>query len=128
MEKNKLVFKILNLSGIIIEDLNNLDGLIISRDILLDYGKYEKIKEYLNKLRKDSDFSSSTLTCLHNGADIKQKWPLLNLVRQILKVKNFRMVPIRKSDGKDNKGKKKYKRFFRIEKYKKVVQEIISES
>ena len=128
MEKNKLVFKILNLSGIIIEDLNNLDGLIISRDILLDYGKYEKIKEYLINLREENDFSSSTLTCLHNGADIKQKWPLLNLVRQILKVKNFRMVPIRKSDGKDNKGKKKYKRFFRIEKYKTVVQEVISES
>ena len=128
MEKNEVVFKILNLSGIIIEQLNNLDGLIISRDILLDYSKYDNIKEYLNKLRKDSDFSSSTLTCLHNGADIKQKWPLLNLVRQILKVKNFRMVPIRKSDGKDNKGKKKYKRFFRIEKYKTVVQEVISES
>lgn len=128
MEKNKLVFKILNLSGIIIEDLNNLDGLVISRDILLDYGKYEKIKEYLINLREENDFSSSTLTCLHNGADIKQKWPLLNLVRQILKVKNFRMVPIRKSDGKDNKGKKKYKRFFRIEKYKTVVQEVISES
>ena len=36
------------------------------------------------------------------------------------KSKNFRMVPIRKSDGKDGKGKKKYKRFFRIEKYKSL--------
>ena len=100
---------------------------LISRDILLDYEKYNKIKEFL-KLRQHSDFSSSTLTCLHNGADIKQKWPLLNLVRQILKVKNFRMVPIRKSDGKDGKGKKKYKRFFRIEKYKSLNNEVNCES
>ena len=128
MENNKVVCKILNLSGIVIEELNNLDGLLISRDILLDYEKYNKIKEFLKTLRQHSDFSSSTLTCLHNGADIKQKWPLLNLVRQILKVRNYRMVPIRKSDGKDNKGKKKYKRFFRVEKYKEVVQETIVES
>lgn len=128
MENNKVVCKILNLSGIVIEDLNNLDGLLISRDILLDYEKYNKIKEFLKTLRQHSDFSSSTLTCLHNGADIKQKWPLLNLVRQILKVKNFRMVPIRKSDGKDGKGKKKYKRFFRIEKYKCLNNEVSCES
>ena len=128
MENNKVVCKILNLSGIVIEELNNLDGLLISRDILLDYEKYNKIKEFLKTLRQHSDFSSSTLTCLHNGADIKQKWPLLNLVRQILKVKNFRMVPIRKSDGKDGKGKKKYKRFFRIEKYKSLNNELSCES
>ena len=128
MENNKVVCKILNLSGIVIEELNNLDGLLISRDILLDYEKYNKIKEFLKNLRQHSDFSSSTLTCLHNGADIKQKWPLLNLVRQILKVKNFRMIPIRKSDGKDGKGKKKYKRFFRIEKYKSLNNEVSCES
>ena len=128
MEKNDIVKKILNLVGIVVEELNNLEGLIISRDILLDYKKYEVVKDFLINLRKHNDFSSSTLTCLHTGADIKQRWPLLNLVRQILKVKNYRMVPVRKSDGKDGKGKKKYKRYFRIEKYTTVDQEITSES
>lgn len=128
MDKKEIVLEILNLVGIVGDELNKLDGLIISRDILLDYKKYENIKEYLINLREHNDFSSSTLTCLHNGADIKQKWPLLNLVRQILKVKNYRMVPIRKSDGKDNKGKKKYKRFFRIEKFKTVNNEVNCES
>ena len=128
MEKNEMVCKILKLSGIIIDELNNLDGLIIPRHILLDYDKYENIREYLKNLKEDNNLSSSTLTCLHNGADIKQKWPLLNLVRQILKVKNYRMHPIRKSDGKDNKGKKKYKRFFRIEKYKTTNNDITCES
>ena len=111
MENNKVVCKILNLSGIVIEELNNLDGLLISRDILLDYEKYNKIKEFLKTLRQHSDFSSSTLTCLHNGADIKQKWPLLNLVRQILKVKNFRMVPLENRMVKMEKEKRNIKDF-----------------
>lgn len=127
MEKEDIVIKILNISGMVVENLNHLDGLIIGRELFLDYNKYEKVKEYFSNLKSHNDFSSSTLTCLHNGADIKQRWPLLNLVRQILKVRNYRMVPIRKSDGKDNKGKKKYKRFFRVEKYKDVKQETIAE-
>ena len=65
-------------------------------------------------------FSSSFLTSLHKDAEKKQKWPLLNLVRQILKVNDYRMKPIRKSDGKTKLGKKKYIRFFLIEKLKKT--------
>ena len=122
MEESKIdiILKILHLSGIQIDEYGDLDGMIISRNILLDHQRYNNIKEYLVSLKKMSDFSSSTLTCLHTGADIKQKWPLLNLVRQILKVKNYRMIPVRKSDGKDKSGKKKYKRFFRIEKYQEI--------
>ena len=88
-----------------------MENLIISRDILLDNEKYNNIKKYLNDLKKVENFSSSILTCLHNSAESKQKWPLLNLIRQILKVKHFRMIPIRKSDGKDNKWKKSIKDF-----------------
>ena len=119
MEENKknIIFKILYLSGIQINTYEDLDGMIISRDILLDQQRYNDIKEFLINLKKLNNFSSSTLTCLHTGADIKQKWPLLNLVRQILKVKHYRMIPVRKSDGKDKNGKKRYKRFFRLEKY-----------
>ena len=71
-----------------------------------------------SKLKKTPNFSSSTLTCLHRDAEKKQKWPLLNLVRQILKVKYYRMKPYRKSAGKDASGKKKYVRYFLIEKLK----------
>lgn len=122
MEENKknIIFKILYLSGIQIDTYEDLDGMIISRDILLDQQRYNDIKEFLINLKKLNNFSSSTLTCLHTGADTKQKWPLLNLVRQILKVKHYRMIPVRKSDGKDKNGKKRYKRFFRLEKYQEV--------
>ena len=39
---------------------------------------------------------------------------------QILKAKNFHMVPIRKSAGYTDTGKKKYNRFFQISKIKQV--------
>lgn len=123
MENKDIILVILQKSGIVSDDYNTLEHLIISRDILLDNEKYNNVKKYLNELKKVKNFSSSTLTCLHNSAETKQKWPLLNLIRQILKVKNFRMIPIRKADGKDKNGKKRYKRFFRIEKYNTLVKE-----
>ena len=57
------------------------------------------------------------MTCLQKNADKSQKWPLLNLVRQILNVYGYKMVPIRKADGYTLEGIKKYKRYFQV-KYK----------
>ena len=56
------------------------------------------------------------LTSLQNNATLTQKWPMLNLIRQILKVNGYIMDPIRKSDGYDKTGKKLYKRYFLIKK------------
>ena len=117
-----VILKILNLSGFVVENMKMLNGLSIPRDLLLSNEKYEVVSDYLEKLRKLKKYSSSTLTSLHGGAIKKQKWPLLNLVRQILKVENYRMVPFRKTDGKDKNGKKKYIRFFLIERMK-IVEE-----
>ena len=61
------------------------------------------------------DSSTSNMTALQQTATKNQKWPLLNLVRQVLKGLNYNLIPIRKSDGYDEDGKKKYKRFFVIE-------------
>ena len=68
-------------------------------------------------------FTSSALTSLQSTAEEHQKWPLLNLVRQILKIHSYMMKPIRKSDGYTKEGKKKYKRFFLITKVKLVKDE-----
>jgi hypothetical protein len=56
------------------------------------------------------------MTSLQKNASKSQKWPLLNLVRQILSIYNYQMEPIRKSDGYTLEGVKKYKRFFQIKK------------
>jgi hypothetical protein len=84
------------------------------RDQLLSDNKYEEIKKLLPELKKI--YSSSLMTSLQRNADKSQKWPLLNLVRQILSTHNYRMEPIRKSDGYTLEGVKKYKRYFLIKK------------
>ncbi len=96
------------------ESLNELDDLFISRDQLLCEAKYNEIKKLIPELKKY--FSSSFMTSLQKNAGKAQKWPLLNLVRQILSVYNYKMEPIRKSDGYTLEGVKKYKRFFQIKK------------
>lgn len=119
-ENENIIIQILIKSGFVLsENISELNGILIPRELLINDSKYEIVREYLEKLKKHELFSSSFLTSLHKDAEKKQKWPLLNLVRQILKVNYYRMKPIRKSDGKTKLGKKKYLRFFLIEKLKK---------
>ena len=106
--------KILNTIGINFESIDNLDNFFIPREQLLSDLKYEEIKILIPDLKKK--FSSSFMTSLQKNAKQEQKWPLLNLVRQILNVYNYQMEPIRKSDGYTLEGIKKYKRFFQIKK------------
>jgi hypothetical protein len=110
-EDSKLI---LNTIGIKIEVVSDLDGYFLPREQLLDDSKYEDVKKLIPELKKS--FSSSFMTSLHKNANKEQRWPLLNLVRQILNVYNYQMEPIRKSDGYTLEGVKKYKRFFEIKK------------
>ncbi len=110
--------KVLAIIGI--TDSSELNGLLISRDVLLSVDKYNEAKLLLPQLKLV--FSSSSMTSLQSDAAIVQKFPLLNLVRQILHVYNYTMIPIRKSDGYTADGIKKYKRFFQIEQIKLKVK------
>ena len=115
-ETQRIVKEFLNKCGIVFEDYKMLDGMLIPRETLLSQEKYENVKEDLTKMKKM--YSSGALTALQKSAESKQKWPLLNLVRQILKSNNYNMDPIRKSNGYTKEGKKKYLRFFIIKKIK----------
>jgi hypothetical protein len=116
-EESKTILKII---GFEFDELKQLDGLIIPRETLLSDTIYEKIKSKIPELKKI--YSSSFMTSLQKNADKSQKWPLLNLVRQILNVYHYKMDPIRKADGYTLEGIKKYRRFFQIKK-KFVTQE-----
>jgi hypothetical protein len=107
----KLIF---NIIGLKIEEFDNLNGLTIPREILLSDDKYDEIKYFIPDLKKK--YSSSFMTCLQKNAEKSQKWPLLNLIRQILHVYGYKMEPIRKADGYTLEGVKKYKRYFLIRK------------
>ena len=108
-EKCKLV---LELVGLDYNELKNISQIIIPRENLLSDTKYEEIKKLIPDIKKS--FSSSFMTSLQKNAEKSQKWPLLNLIRQILTVYGYNMIPIRKSDGYTLEGVKKYKRFFII--------------
>lgn len=103
--------KVLTEVGVFCNGENLIDQLI-EREILLSKEKYAEMKKYIPDLKKQ--FSSSALTSLHKEAHTKQKYPLLNLVRQILHSYRYTLTPIRKSDGYTPDGVKKYKRFFLV--------------
>ena len=109
---------ILKKSNIVIENENFINGMIIPREILLSKEKYNELEKEIKNIKKK--FSSSRLTALQKTAKENQKWPLLNLVRQLLKASNIKMTPKRQSNGYDKNGKKKFKRFFILEKMKKT--------
>ena len=113
--ENDILF-ILSLCNVNIQSLDDLNGVIIPRDILLDKSTYDKTLENITIFKKY--FSSSSMTCLHKNAKSQQKWPLLNLIRQLLKASDFDMVPFRKASGYNENKKKIFKRFFKIEKHK----------
>jgi hypothetical protein len=75
---------ILNEIGLEFTDIKELEGYIFPREEFLSDFKYDKIKNLLPKLKKT--YSSSCMTSLQKDAEKYQKWPLLNLVRQILSV------------------------------------------
>ena len=101
----------LNNCGIVFDDFNHLNGMLILRELLLSNEKYDKIQPDIIEIKKI--FSSSSLTSLQTKAVLSQKWPLLNLTRQILKQIGFVMEPKRKSAGYTENGKKKYNRFLK---------------
>lgn len=94
-------------------ELTDLDGMLIPREILLDPENYKTVKEDISILK--NIFNSSALTSLQSTAESNQKWPLLNLVRQILKSCHFKMTPKRVSAGYTKDGKKLYRRMFIVE-------------
>lgn len=108
-----VIVNFLNNCGIVCAAIDDIDGMLIPREVLLCDKQYANAKEQIPKLRHL--FSSSYMTSLQNNASQVQTWPLINLVRQTLKMCNRRMRPIRMADGYTNDGIKKFKRAFIIE-------------
>jgi len=109
---DEVVRQILIKAGIHFTALEELNGRCIPREQLLSDSVYESIKPEIPGLK--SVLSSTLLTSLQKEAKTKQKWPLLNLARQLLNVYGFQMQPVRKSNGYTKEGVKKFKRFFLI--------------
>ena len=101
------------LSKVGIDLINNnpiANNIVILRDTLLNDQLYESIKPTLLDLKHS--ISSTKHNCLHKNANESQRWPLINLVRQILHHYGFKMEPFRKCVTKN--GVKIYTRYFRV--------------
>lgn len=109
-----LIVNFFNKCNVICNDINNLDGTIIYRDTLLNPNLYDKIKQDIPLLK--NILNSSTYTSVQKNAENNQRWPLINLIRQILKRYNYELKPKRLADGYTKDGQKKYKRLFEIKK------------
>ena len=113
-EKTKLIINFLNQGLIPCATLNDLNGMLLPRELFFNDLIYKQLKEKIPSLKQL--FSSSYLTALQAPAEDVQKWPQLNLMRQVLRSCDFKLTPKRMSDGYTLDGKKKYKRMFIIEK------------
>ena len=116
--EHKQFISFLKQVGIINNNLNELDSTLIERDMLV-LKDIDNFKEVINDIKQIYTVNSTSIPSLKKSAKHKQKWPVLNLTRQILKVINYNMEPIRKSNGYTLEGKKLYKRFFIIKKITK---------
>lgn len=107
---------IIILNDIFNEDYSNIQqykGNHYERDILVQPFLYENIiNTYLDLLK--TFINSSELNCVHKNALTKQKWPLINLTRQLLRCFHLTLEPKRVCNGYKN-GKKQFKRLFVIE-------------
>ena len=121
---DKVVLDFLKKCNIPLTEASELNGLMIPRNILLDPDVYKNIQPHIVELKKR--FSSSSLTALQKEASSSQKWPLLNLVRQILKACDYQMKPIRKSTGYTKEGKKYIVDIFFITKFKTITDNYVS--
>ena len=106
------VSQLLDVCGILRDDDERVIAQELPRDLFLSTEKYDQVQSVIPMLKLG--MSSSCLTALQSNAGKSQRWPLLNLVRQVLKHLGYRMIPKRRSVGKSNTGLKKYARYFRI--------------
>jgi hypothetical protein len=108
--------KLMGFFDVSFNNLEELIGLQIERDSLLD----PDIVHYYNSQQqsiKSDGYRSSKLTSLHENSNVKQSFPAINMLRQLLKCNGYRLKPYVRSIGYDDvKGGKKIKRYFIIEK------------
>lgn len=113
VNNNIFLLSFLNKCGLNIKTIELINGYELERDILLNLNIYQNVQSEIPELKKY--LSSSMFTSVQKNANNIQKFPLINLVRQILKRMGYNLTPKRLCNGYDDNGKKKYKRLFRIQ-------------
>ena len=91
-------------------DLINVE---LDRHALLQEPFYSYVINYKQKLK--TLYKTSHYNCLHTNSETKQKFPSINLLRQILKSNELRLYPQYRCLGYDDNKKKIVQRYFIIQ-------------
>lgn len=116
--RDEVILEVLKAAGVEVQAFDAIDGLTIPRDTLVRPGAYTEAASIVPDLK--AHFSSTHMTCLQDEAPGVQRWPLLNLVRQVLRASGYNMAPRRLSDGYDSDKRKRYKRVFVVSRASKT--------
>ena len=115
IKKDELLLRIFKILNYEVNSIKELTSITLQREMLRGKQITEKILQLVPELREV--YNSSYLTCLHDNSIYKQKNPVINLVRQVLKCNHLLMTPKVVSNGYDKaSGKKLVTRIFVIEK------------
>mgnify|MGYP006156797467 FL=1 len=106
----KDLFMVLNIDIRSKYDLINIE---LDRNSLLHDPFYSYAINYKTNLKKI--YNSTYYNCLHSNSELKQKFPSINLIRQVLKSNQLRLYPYYKSLGYDDNKKKIVRRYFIIQ-------------
>jgi hypothetical protein len=111
----ELMLELFRLIGYRVYEQNDLLDIMIMRDKLLEKTTNKILLDKVPELKKV--YNTGYLSCLHDNSIYKQKWPAINLLRQILKCNFYHLTPKILSNGYDKlSGKKQVTRVFVIEK------------
>lgn len=111
----ELVIKIFKLLNFNVKEMKDLEDIVIQRERLLEKNTEKKILELVPELKEV--YNSSYLTCLHDNSIFKQKFPAINLIRQVLKCNHLSLTPKIVSCGYEKlTGRKIVSRIFVIDK------------
>lgn len=110
------IFKLFNLMGYEINSIDQIETITLNHKSLQSPELIKKFSRLIPELRKIYD--SHTLTCLHGNSTNKQKFPAINMLRQLLKCNGYKLKPKVISHGYNPITKNKIlERFFVIEKF-----------
>lgn len=117
-EEIKQIFKILSIE---VNSEKDLYSVLIPRDLLLRVDIEQNLTCLIIKLKEK--YKSSKLNCLHKNRDDKQKFPGINLVRQILRCNGYHLKPVKFSRGYcKHSGKKIVDRNFKVVRLKNYIE------
>ena len=110
--KRDTIFKILKIINKKFEE-QDIEDIVISQEKLKQPEIIKELRQEIPELKKH--YNSNMLNCLHKNSLSKQKFPAINLVRQILKCNDYKLTPFIVSNGYDKTtGKKIVVRKYKI--------------